>query len=82
MKNSPLDTQVGGDHYSKLAIQPIEYIDANGIPFIEGCIIKYATRWRDKGGIQDLEKIKHLVDVRIAMEKLKNEKEGPTKAPS
>lgn len=82
MKNSPLDTQIGGNHYSKLAIQPIEYIDANDIPFIEGCIIKYATRWRDKGGIQDLEKIKHLVEIRIAMEKLKNEKEGPTKAPS
>lgn len=82
MKNSPLDTQIGGNHYSKLAIQPIEYIDANDIPFIEGCIIKYATRWRDKGGIQDLEKIKHLVDIRIAMEKLKNEKEGSTQAPS
>lgn len=82
MKNSPLDTQIGGNHYSKLAIQPIEYIDANDIPFIEGCIIKYATRWRDKGGIQDLEKIKHLVEIRIAMEKLKNEKEGSTQAPS
>jgi hypothetical protein len=35
----------------------VEYIHANGIPFIEGCIIKYATRWRDKGGLQDIDKI-------------------------
>ena len=49
--------QVAGDHYKKLKIQPIEYVLANNIPFAEGCIIKYATRWRDKGGIDDLRKI-------------------------
>ena len=48
---------MGGSHYKKLKIQPVEYIHANGIPFIEGCIIKYATRWRDKGGLQDIDKI-------------------------
>jgi hypothetical protein len=66
---SALDTQVAGDHYRKLKIQPVEYIHANGIPFIEGCIIKYATRWRDKGGRKDLEKIKHFVDLLIELEK-------------
>ena len=55
--DSALHKQVGGDHYKKLKIQPVEYIHANGIPFIEGCIIKYATRWRDKGGLQDIDKI-------------------------
>lgn len=49
--------QVGGDHYSKRAIQPIEYIMANGLDFCEGNVIKLVTRWRDKGGIEDLEKI-------------------------
>jgi hypothetical protein len=44
------DYQVAGDHYKKLKIQPIEYIMANQLPFAEGCIVKYATRWRDKGG--------------------------------
>jgi amidase len=43
-------------------------IHANNIPFIEGSIIKYATRWRDKGGIKDLEKIKHFVDLLIELE--------------
>ncbi len=55
--DSALSKQVGGSHYKKLKIQPVEYIHANGIPFIEGCIIKYATRWRDKGGLQDIDKI-------------------------
>jgi len=60
--------QVGGSHYRKLKIQPVEYIHANAIPFIEGSIIKYATRWRDKGGIDDLRKIKHFVDLLIELE--------------
>lgn len=65
---SALDVQVAGDHYKNLKIQPVEYIHGNGIPFIEGCIIKYASRWRDKGGIKDLEKIKHFVDLLIELE--------------
>lgn len=65
---SAFDVQVGGDHYNKLKIQPAFYIHANNIPFIEGCIIKYATRWRDKGGFKDLEKIKHFVDLLIELE--------------
>jgi hypothetical protein len=65
---SALDVQVAGSHYKKLKIQPVEYIHGNGIPFIEGCIIKYASRWRDKGGIKDLEKIKHFVDLLIELE--------------
>jgi hypothetical protein len=65
---SVLDTQVGGDHYKKLAIQPIEYIHANGIPFAEGSAIKYLTRWRDKGGIKDLEKAKHFIELLIELE--------------
>lgn len=65
-----LDMQVGGDHYKKLKIQPIEFIHANNIPFIEGNIIKYIVRWRDKNGIKDLEKVKHYVDLLIDLEKL------------
>ena len=67
--SSVLTTQVGGDHYKKLKIQPIEYIHANNIPFTEGSIIKYATRWRDKGGIKDLEKIVHFAQLLIELER-------------
>lgn len=67
-RTSALDMQVAGNHYKNLKIQPVEYIHTNKIPFIEGCIIKYASRWRDKGGIKDLEKIKHFVDLLIELE--------------
>jgi len=49
-------TQVGGDHYRKLKIQPIEFIHGNKISYMEGNVIKYVVRWRDKGGIEDLRK--------------------------
>jgi hypothetical protein len=34
-----LERQEGGDHYRTLAIQPVEYMMANGIPFVEGTYI-------------------------------------------
>lgn len=70
-EESPLDSQVGGDHYKK-AIQPIEYIHANKLPFIEGNVVKYITRWRDKNGLEDLIKIKQYIDLLIHLEKLQN----------
>lgn len=65
---SALDAQVGGDHYKKLKIQPIEFIHANNIPFIESNVIKYVTRWRDKNGVKDLEKAKHYLELLIELE--------------
>lgn len=70
-KPSALDVQVDGNHYKGRAIQPIEYIHANGLPFIEGSVVKYITRWRDKGGVKDLEKIKHYIDLLIELEQRK-----------
>jgi hypothetical protein len=49
------DTQVGGKHY-QLPLQPVEYVTRNTIPYCEGNVIKYVTRWRDKGGVEDLRK--------------------------
>jgi hypothetical protein len=66
--SSPLDVQVGGGHYKNRAIQPVEYIEANGLSFLEGCIVKRITRWRDKNGYEDLLKIKHEVDLLIEMD--------------
>lgn len=65
---SALDTQVSGDHYKNMAIQPVEYIHANNIPFIEGSIIKYVTRHRSKNGRDDLEKARHFIDILIERE--------------
>ena len=54
--------QPGGDHYMKKAIQPWDYIISNDIGYLEGNVIKYVSRWKDKGGIQDLEKAKHYLE--------------------
>ena len=69
---SALDVQVGGDHYKRFAIQPIEYTHKNNLNFIQGNIIKYATRYKFKGGIKDLEKVKHYADLLIELEYGKN----------
>lgn len=66
---SALREQIGGEHYKKLAIQPVEYIHANGIGYFEGNVIKYITRWKDKGGIADLLKARHYIDLLIELEK-------------
>lgn len=62
---SALATQVGGSHYKDMAIQPIQYCIANSIPFAEGNVIKYVSRWRKKGGSADLRKARHMLDVLI-----------------
>lgn len=71
---SALDTQVGGAHYKSRAIQPVQYIHANGLGFCEGNVIKYVTRWASKGGLADLEKAKHYIELLIELET--NEKGG------
>lgn len=63
-----LETQVGGDHYKTKAIQPVEYIHANGLGFCEGNVVKYVSRWRDKNGLKDLEKARHYLDILIQLE--------------
>jgi hypothetical protein len=69
---SAKEQQVGGDHYKAMPIQPVEYIHKNGIPFIEGCVIKYVSRWRAKNGVEDLKKARHYLDLLIEMEEAKN----------
>ena len=66
------DKQIGGKHYQSYSIQPIEFIVANKLSFIQGCIIKYICRFENKNGIEDLEKIKHYCDLQIQL--LKNKK--------
>jgi hypothetical protein len=62
---NPLDKQIGGDRYKDLAIQPVEYIVANEIPYREANAIKYVTRWKQKGGVDDLRKAIHYIEMII-----------------
>ena len=64
MKES-LNTQVGGNHYQKLTIQPVEFIVKNNIPFLEANVIKYVVRYKDKNGLEDLNKAKHYLEMLI-----------------
>lgn len=64
-----LETQVGGDHYKRMAIQPMDYSMKNGLDPCQHTAIKYITRFREKGGIEDLEKAKHCIDMLIEYEK-------------
>jgi hypothetical protein len=61
------DKQVGGDHYKGYTIQPAVYNHANNIPWLEGEVIKYVTRHRDKGKRLDIEKAIHLLDLLIEL---------------
>ena len=55
-------------HYKKWAMEPFTYIMLNGLPFAEGCIVKYVMRWRDKNGIEDLRKAQRIIEMIIEME--------------
>jgi hypothetical protein len=56
-------TQVGGDHYKKMVIQPAEFINKNKLLFAEGNAIKYICRHSSKGGIQDIDKAIHYLEM-------------------
>lgn len=72
---SAFDTQHGGDHYKKMMIQPAEYIVSNKIGFLEGLAIKYISRYKHKGGRQDLQKAIHSIELLIEM----NDREAKAK---
>ena len=57
--------QIGGKHYIKYKIQPSQFVVENNLLYPEGCVIKYVVRHQDKGGKQDLEKAKHMIDMII-----------------
>ena len=58
-----LEEQVGGDHYKKYKIQPLQFHLENNIGYVEGNIIDYVIRHEDKGGKEDLFKAIHLLKV-------------------
>ena len=70
MQNTP-------EHYD-MEIQPITYIMANGLGFCEGNIVKYVSRYGLKGGIDDLRKAKHYIEILIAEWENENQEEFPS----
>jgi len=62
-------------HYDQVGfgIQPLEYIIANELDFLEGNIIKYVSRYPHKGGVNDLLKARTYLEKLIEIERMKNE---------
>jgi hypothetical protein len=60
--------QVGGSHYARYNIQPIDFIIDNNLDWCEANVVKYITRWRDKNGIEDLRKAMHYIQMLIERE--------------
>jgi len=65
---SAKENQVGGGHYKDMAIQPVEFIQKNGIPYLEGNVIKYIVRHKKKNGAEDIKKAIHYCQLLLQME--------------
>lgn len=65
---SAMQRQVGGAHYKSLKIQPLEYALANDLGICEHAVIKYVSRHKNKGGVEDLRKARHYLDILIERE--------------
>ena len=57
VESNPLQTQVGGNHYKDLKIQPIEFIHANNLDFMTANVVKYVVRAKNKNGAQDIPRL-------------------------
>ena len=62
------NVQVAGKHYKDKTIQPWDYIYANNLCYFTGNCVKYVSRWKDKGGVDDLKKARHYLDKLIELE--------------
>jgi hypothetical protein len=63
MQQLASEVQIGGDHYKGFPIQPAYFCHINKIPYLEATAIKYLCRWRNKGGVQDLDKAIHFIQL-------------------
>lgn len=67
MENNALNSQVGGSHYKDMLLQPIELIAVLRCSFIQGCIIKYISRYKAKNGVEDIKKCIHYAQLAIQL---------------
>lgn len=76
INQSALDVQEGGNHYKDLAIQPVEYIDANKLDYFQGNVVKYITRHKAKNGAQDVRKALHYCQLILELQYKENLEPG------
>jgi len=65
---SALETQAGGNHYKDMKVQPVEYIQANGLDYLQGNVVKYITRHKAKNGAEDIRKAIHYCQLILELQ--------------
>lgn len=65
---------VGGDHYKKLKYETWDVIIDWNLGYLDGNAVKYLSRWRNKGGVQDLKKAAHYIQKLIEVEEARKQK--------
>ena len=60
--------QIQGSHYQTKNIQPWDAVIDWELGFLDGCAVKYLSRWRQKGGVDDLRKAVHFIEKLIEVE--------------
>jgi len=60
---NPYLKQISGTHYMYMEIQPAEFINKNKLLFAEGNAIKYICRHSQKGGVEDIDKAIHYLEM-------------------
>lgn len=65
-----LETQIGGSHYKDCKIQPVQFIHANDLGFLEGCVVKRVTRHNKPTGKgrQDISKAIHELQLILELQ--------------
>jgi len=63
MTSKAYDKQIGGSHYQKYKIQPSKFVVENELLYPEGCAIKYICRHSQKGGVEDIDKAIHYLEM-------------------
>ncbi len=63
MPKSASDKQIAGDHYKKYRIQPGHFCQINRLDAYESSVVKYVVRHQDKGGIEDIDKAIHCLEL-------------------
>lgn len=67
MSKSAFDTQVAGNHYKSMKIQPIQFAEENELTPMEFSVVKYVVRHRVKNGLEDLKKAVHYLQMMMEL---------------
>ena len=63
-----MTTDINPSYYQKGKIEVTDFIIDQNMTFIEGNVVKYVCRYKDKAGIQDLRKARWYLEKLIELE--------------